>query len=149
MPWEYVPEPGVLRMRLHLQAPPEAVFRFLSTDEGRASFWAETAQEADSVIHWEFPSGEIADLNVYDKSAPSKFSCEYLGDTVVEFELESDGREGTDLTVTQRGVPDESLAPAAAGWSSVLMNLKSVVDNGIDLRNHSSDRASDRGFVDN
>jgi uncharacterized protein YndB with AHSA1/START domain len=149
MTWEFVPEPGVLRLRLHLNTPPEVVYRFLSTDEGRASFWAEEAREQASVIHWEFPSGVSADLAVIGKEPGVRFACQYLEGTELELELEPDRRGGTDLTLTHRGIAEESMTEVAAGWGSVLMNLKAVVDNGIDLRNHSSDLNWTRGFLDN
>ena len=43
--------------RLHLAAPVSRVYQALSTDAGRASFWAESAVEHDGVIHFVFPNG--------------------------------------------------------------------------------------------
>lgn len=42
--------------KLHLKSSPEVVYRILSTDDGRASFWAESAAEQDGVIHFVFPN---------------------------------------------------------------------------------------------
>ena len=149
MGWEVSPEPGAVRWRVHFRSGPEAVYRFLSTDAGRASFWAEEAREENSEIHWTFPSGLTGAMKVLDKVPFSRFACEYIDESIVEFELEEDGRGGTDLTMTNRNIPEERLLEAAAGWVSTLMNLKAVVDEGVDLRNHSDDLNWERGFVDN
>jgi uncharacterized protein YndB with AHSA1/START domain len=149
MPWEYASASGEVRMRVHLHSTPDVVYRFLATDAGRESFWAEEAREADSRIRWLFASGERVETKVLAKEPSTRFECEYRDGTVVEFELEDDGRGGTDLTLTQREIPEGAIAASAIGWSSVLMNLKAVVDFAIDLRNHSADLSDDRGFVDN
>lgn len=44
-----------IRWRLHLKSPPEMVYWMLATDEGRACFWAEAAQERDGMIDWRWP----------------------------------------------------------------------------------------------
>ena len=149
MSWEVSPEPGAVRWRVHFKSGPEAVYRFLSTDVGRASFWAEEAREEHSEIHWTFPNGNSGAMRVLDKVPFTRFSCEYVDDSIVEFELEEDGRGGTDLTMTNRGIAEEHLFRVAASWVSVLMNMKAVVDEGVDLRNHADDVNLDRGFVNN
>lgn len=149
MTWEPHPRRGVVRWRIHLRSTPEIVYRFLATDEGRESFWADSAKENGGTIAWAFPNGSTAEAPILERNEPSRFVCEYFDGSVVEFDVESDGREGTELTVTNRNVPDDALEDVTAGWISVLMNLKAVVDNGIDLRNHDSDHVWDRGFVDN
>ena len=149
MTWEYAGGENELRLRVHLQSAPEVVYRFLATDAGRESFWAEEARESDSRISWLFPSGDRAETGVLEKAPGKRFVCEYLGGSVAELDLEDDGRGGTDLTLTHREIPEGSLVEHAVRWSSVLMNLKAVADFAIDLRNHSIDLSSDRGFVDN
>jgi uncharacterized protein YndB with AHSA1/START domain len=148
MPWEHHPARGVLRWRVHLRATPDIVYRFLATDEGRSSFWAERTEETDEGIVWELPDGGIGPSRVLERAEGVRFVCEYREGAVVEFDLESDGREGTDLTVTELGVSESASALEGAGWVSVLLNLKSVVEFGNDLRNHDGDRSWDRGFVD-
>ncbi len=125
------------------------MYRYLSTDDGRASFWADSAREEGGTILWQFASGEEGAAAILERLEPSRFVCEYYDGSVVEFDLETDGREGTDLTVTNRNVPEHAVPDAAAAWVSVLLNMKAVVDGGIDLRNHDGDRVLDRGFVDN
>ncbi len=50
--------PTFIRWRLHLKLLPGIVYRALSTDEGRAKFWAESAAEADGAIDFVFPNGQ-------------------------------------------------------------------------------------------
>ena len=149
MAWEYATANGELRMRVHVHSTPEVVYRFLATDAGRESFWAEEARESDDRIAWVFPSGERAESRVLEKEPSHRFVCEFPGGSVVEFELEEDGRGGTDLTLTQREIPEGLIADEAVRWSSTLLNLKAVVDFAIELRNHSADLSAERGFVDN
>jgi uncharacterized protein YndB with AHSA1/START domain len=37
---------GPIRWRMHIPVPPDKVFAVLDSDDGRASFWAESAVEA-------------------------------------------------------------------------------------------------------
>jgi len=43
-------DPNTIQWRLHLKSPIEKVYQALSTDSGRASFWAESAIERDDSI---------------------------------------------------------------------------------------------------
>jgi uncharacterized protein YndB with AHSA1/START domain len=54
----FQPEPDGIVWRLHLASPPETVYQALDSDDGRASFWAESAEEHNGVIHFEFINGE-------------------------------------------------------------------------------------------
>jgi hypothetical protein len=47
---------GTIRWKLHLKSSTQAVYQKLSTNEGRAGFWAESADEADGIIHFKFPN---------------------------------------------------------------------------------------------
>lgn len=142
-------DPKDVVWRLHLRSPTSVVYRMLATDEGRTRFWAESAVEAGGVIHFKFPNGRSWRGRVLERTAPHLFAVEYLGGSVATFRLEDDGRGGTDLTLTDRGVPEGELAEATAGWASVLLALKAAVDFGVDLRNHDAARTWDFGFVDN
>ena len=46
-----------IRWKLYVPASPTRVFDALNTDDGRASFWAESAVERDGYIHFEFING--------------------------------------------------------------------------------------------
>jgi hypothetical protein len=83
------------------------------------------------------------------EQAPHRFALEYLGGSVVAFELTGDGRGGTDLTLTDSGVDAAWYAETLAGWVSVLMALKAAVDFGVDPRNHDPERTWDQGYCDN
>lgn len=141
--------PEIIKRRLHLKSPPSAVYEMLVTDEGRSRFWAEAAVEAGGRVHFRFPNGQRWSGRLLERVAPRRLAVEYIGGSVATFELEDDGRGGTDLTLTDEGVPAADRAEVSAGWVSVLLALKAAVDFGADLRNHDAARTWDAGFVDN
>src|SRR5215472_8228643 len=126
----------VIRWRLHIHSPPARVYEMISTNDGRARFWAESAIETDGKIEWRFPNGLSVRTRVHAAEPGSRFVVEYIGGSVVTFELADDGMGGTDLTLTDAGVPDEDRIEVTAGWVSVLLALKAAVDFSIDVRNH-------------
>jgi uncharacterized protein YndB with AHSA1/START domain len=139
----------LIRRRLHLTSPPERVFELLATDAGRARFWAESAAERDGALDFVFPNGLTWRGRILANDPPRRYTVEYFGDSTTTFELEPDGAGGTDLTLTDTGVPEADLPETTAGWVSVLMSLKAAVDHGVDLRNHDPARSWDQGFADN
>ena len=130
--------------RLHLSSPPDAVYPLLATDEGRARFWAERAEERGGEIDFRFPDGSGWRGRVLANDPPRSFALEYLG-ARVEFELADDGEGGTDVTLVDQSDHPET----RAGWVSVLLALKAAADHGVDLRNHDRRRTWEHGFVDN
>ncbi|MHA2298811.1 MAG: SRPBCC family protein [Candidatus Hodarchaeales archaeon] len=141
-------DPDVIRWRIHLKSPPEVVYEFLSTDRGRHGFWAKTSENGGK-IKFEFPNTYVWEGLILEEKFPSKFLVEYIGGSRACFTLTPDGRGGTDLEVTDAGVPEEHRTEVIAGWGSVLMALKGAVDFGIDLRNHDPERTWDQGYFDN
>jgi uncharacterized protein YndB with AHSA1/START domain len=137
-----------IRWRIHLTSPPEAVYEVLATDAGRARFWAESAVERDGEIEFEFANGMRWRGAVVEAEPKRRFAVEYFGGSRASFELEADGREGTDLTLVETGVPHEWEAENRAGWISVLLALKAAVDFGVDLRNHDTRRTWSQGYCD-
>jgi hypothetical protein len=121
----------------------------LSSDGGRAQFWAESALEADGEIEWRFPNGLTWGGKLIENSPPHRFTVEYFGGSIATFELARDGAGGTDLTLTDAGVLPEHRVETIAGWVSVLLALKAAADFSVDLRNHEPLRTWDDGFVDN
>ena len=138
-----------IRWKLHLKSSPERVFERLSTNEGRARFWAESADEQDGYIRFVFPNQVEWKGKILEREYPRKFSVEYYGGSVATFELRSDGNNGTELTLADRGVPSQDRNEVVAGWVSVLMALKASIDFGLDLRNHDPERTWDQGYVEN
>ncbi|GIV95515.1 MAG: hypothetical protein KatS3mg057_0172 [Herpetosiphonaceae bacterium] len=135
--------------RLHLSSPPQKVYEMLASDEGRARFWAESASERDGAIHFIFPNRLEWRGQILERRPPQRFAVEYFGGSTTTFELEDDGAGGTDLFLTDGGVPPADRAEVSAGWASVLLALKAAVDFGIDLRNHDPRRTWDEGYVEN
>ena len=142
-------EPGTIVWRLHLSSPPQQVFELLSTDEGRAKFWAEAAVEHNGVIEFSFANGQSWQGRILAREAPSHFSMEYIGGTEAKFWLEDDGGGGTELTLRDEGIPEADRSEVAAGWVSVLMALKAAADYSVDLRNHDPGRTWDEGYAEN
>ena len=138
-----------IRWRLHLKSSPQAVYQKLSTDEGRASFWAKSAVEQDGMIHFVFPNQAEWKGKILENVPPERFQVEYYGGTIATFELNPDSSGGTDLTLTDQGIPENDRSEVMAGWVSVLMALKASVDFGIDLRNHNPKWTWDEGYVEN
>ena len=140
---------NLIQWNLHLRSSPEMVYETLSTDRGRASFWAESAVEKDGIIHFIFPNQSEWNGKILEEVPSRKFKVEYYGGSITTFELETDGAGGTDLTLTDQGVPQADRTEVIAGWVSVLLALKASVDFGVDLRNHDPKRCWDEGFVEN
>ena len=138
---------GPIRWRMHLPVSPEKVFATLGSDEGRASFWAESAIEVDGQIEFRFVDGYEHSGRILDREAPHLFSIEYMGGPV-RFELTDDGSGGTDLLLTHEGVGAEEWNEVHAGWLNVLFPLKAWVVQGVDLRNHDPERSWDEGYAD-
>ncbi len=134
--------------KIHLKSSPEKVFHYLTTPEGRESFWAEKAPEKNGMIHFDFPNGEKYTSNILYVEKNREFHLDYFNSTV-KFVITPKGHEGADLKVINEGIPDEEYLEVYAGWVSVLLTLKAAVDYDVDLRNHNNSRTWDQGFVDN
>jgi uncharacterized protein YndB with AHSA1/START domain len=145
----FQPDPNSIRWRLHLRSPVSRVYQALSTDAGRAGFWAESARETDGVIHFVFPNGATWEGGILQAVAPRRYAVRYYGGSEAVFTLEEDGQGGTDLTLTDIGVPAAHRAEVIAGWVSVLLALKAAVDFGVDLRAHDAGRHWEHGYVEN
>ena len=138
---------GPIRWRLHIPVPPEDVFEALDSGEGRASFWAESASEVDGHIEFQFINGEACRSKVLERRRPRVFTIDYMGGPA-RFELNGDGKGGTDLLLTHEGAGPEEWSEVHAGWLNVLFPLKAWVTHRIDLRNHDPERSWDLGYAD-
>ncbi len=137
-----------IRWRLHLRSAPERVFDALASESGRRSFWADEAPEMDGIIHFTFANGARLESPVLVKDPPARFALEYFGGSEVRFDLAEDGAGGTDLTLTETGIPEPNWVIHLPGWIPVLLGLKAAVDFSVDLRNKDPDRSWDQGYVD-
>jgi uncharacterized protein YndB with AHSA1/START domain len=126
---------------------PEAVYRALTTDAGRASFWAESAVESGQRIEFVFADGSRYAARILEQVPPVRFSLVYF-ESVATFELSPDRAGGTELLLTNDGVPLSEWHEVHAGWLSVLFPLKAVLCFGVDLRNHSPSRTWNQGYAD-
>jgi uncharacterized protein YndB with AHSA1/START domain len=139
---------GTIRWKLHLAAPPDRVHQELTTAEGRERFWALSAPERDGTIAFRFRNGQVVESRILERAPPSRFALTYFGGSRVEFDLAPDGQGGTDLSLTETGVPPTDVMENLPGWVSVLMSLKAAVDFGVDLRNRDLSRQWEQGYVD-
>jgi uncharacterized protein YndB with AHSA1/START domain len=144
----YDPESGRITWRIHLSSSRLTVFDFITTDSGRSRFWAESTHERDGVVEFQFPNGTSTTSEVRAHQRPHRFALTYF-DSHVEFLLDEDGNDGTDLTLTDEATPGDDRSETLAGWVSVLLALKAAADFGFDLRNHDPERSWDDGYADN
>ncbi len=142
-------EPKLICWKIHLSASPEQVYDLLSTNDGRAAFWAESAMELDRHVNFIFPNGDKFRGRVLEAKPNSAFRVEYLDNTTAAFKIESDGGKGSLVTLTADGINEADRLEWACGWMSVLMSLKAAADFGADLRNHDVRYTWDKGFGDN
>jgi uncharacterized protein YndB with AHSA1/START domain len=145
----FQPDPNTIRWQLHLKSSPAQVYQTLATDAGRATFWAESAIEQNSIIHFIFPNHLTWDAPILKAEPPYLYSIQYYGGSLTTFALADDGHGGTDLTLTDTGVPAPDRPEVIAGWVSVLLSLKAAVDFDIDLRTHDPLRHWDTGYAEN
>ena len=141
-------EPGTIRWKMHFTSPINKVFDALTSDAGRASFWAEAAPEHNGRITFHILNYDPFSGAILRCEPPRVFKLEYFG-TIVQFTLESDKQGGTDLSLLASGVDEAIRMEMAAGWVSVLMAMKAAVDYGVDLRNHDANRSWKQGYADN
>jgi uncharacterized protein YndB with AHSA1/START domain len=137
-----------IRWKLHLDAPPERVYQTLATPEGRARFWALTAEEREGMIDFRFRNGQRLESHILEREPSRRFVTTYFGGSRVEFDLASDGQGGTDLALTESAVPEVEMLDNLPGWVTVLLSLKAAVDHGVDLRNSDPSRQWQQGYVD-
>jgi uncharacterized protein YndB with AHSA1/START domain len=136
-----------IHWRLHTSSPPEQLYWFWTTDEGRERFWAERSRTEQNSILLTFPDGTVEKCEVLRSEPPLLIEFSYFG-SVVTVKLQSDGRGGTDLTLINHEVPDAEYQEVHAGWLSVLLPLKASADFRVDLRNHDRTRTWQNGYVD-
>jgi len=103
----FQPEPGTIHWKLHCSSTPHQVFAALSTNEGRAGFWAESAVEKDNFITFTILGYEPHHSRIIKCLPPTQFSVEYFG-SIVDFTLTESNDGGTDLKLTATNI-DESM----------------------------------------
>lgn len=123
--------------------------RALTTDLGRASFWAGSAVERNGSIHFVFPTATAWSGEILVAEPPIRFAVRYYGGSTAVFMLRNDVHGGTDLTLTDTSVAAADRTEVIAGWVSVLLPLKAAVDFGVDLRIHDPLRQWDNVYADN
>ena len=144
----FQPDPNRIVWRVHFRSPPDVVYDYLASADKRKLYWAESADEHDGVIHYQFLNGVESRGQILEQEPGRVFKVEYFGSVVV-FELSSCEPEGCDMTVACERFEADERWEWVAGWVSWLLTMKAAVDYGIDLRNHDPDRTWSNGFADN
>lgn len=139
---------GKIEWKVHFKSSRTEVYESLSTDQGRAKFWAEEAIEKDGYIEFYILNYQRYRARILSAIPPRHFKLEYFG-TEVAFELLETEDGGTDLILSATTPSEQVKFEMTAGWVSVLMAMKAAVDFGVDLRNHHEDRVWDKGYLDN
>jgi uncharacterized protein YndB with AHSA1/START domain len=139
-----------IHWRTHFTSPPARVYEMFTTDAGRARFWAETSEAKDNHFVLSFlGEDETVTCETIESHPPDRFTFHYWDGTKVMVRFTDDGKGGTDLILTETGFPSrEHREENFAGWVTVLMNLKAVVDHGVDLRNHDPERTWKHGYCE-
>ena len=118
---------GVIRWKIHLAAKPSRVYEALSTEEGRAGYWAESAEQRDGKIHYVFLNG-IEDIGQILERIPGQRFCVMYFGWKTTFNLSSDGSTGTDMELIVEGVSETEKMEISVGWVSWLLAMKASVD---------------------
>ena len=132
--------------KCRIASPPARVFELLATDQGRIRFWCADSVQRGNRIQMTFRSGVVETAEVLLSVAPTRLVLKYFCSHVT-FELAAIG-SGTDLTVTDVGVPMPDANEVHAGWLNVLFPLKAVCDFDVDLRNNAARCTWADGYLD-
>lgn len=138
---------GPIRWRMHISVAPERVYDALDSDQGRASFWAESAREVDGSVEFVFASGYRHRARILVRERPNRFALAYF-EGPATFALTPSNHGGTDLLLVHEGVGADDWHDTHAGWLNVLFPLKATLAFGVDLRNHDPSRSWDQGYAD-
>jgi uncharacterized protein YndB with AHSA1/START domain len=127
-------ESDVIRLERRIDAPPHAVFRYL-TESDLWSRWQGDSAELDPVPGGRFvirmSPGQVVEGTFIAIEPDARVVVSWgwqghprmpAGTTTVEFELVADG-PGTILRLTHRGLPSEDLAIHRQGWDVFLPRL--------------------------
>ncbi len=134
--------------KISLRSDKEKVYQMISTDLGREKFLCEKSVQYDGQIRLSFPNRVSYTCKYFREEENVSFILDYFNSEVV-FKLKENSDGSTDLYLENTQVPSDEYDEVNAGWVSVLMNLKAVVDHNVDLRNHDGSKTWDQGYADN
>ena len=134
--------------KIHLQSSRETVYQLISTDVGRAQFWADETVEEAGEVRFSFSNGETVVGEILEKKPNRRLRLTYFDRSEIIFELDDDPDSGTILTLTEPNPGPAVYLENKAGWVTVLLTLKAAADHGVDLRNADPTKSWENGFVD-
>ena len=134
-------DPEVIRLERRIEAPPDAVFRYL-TESGLWSRWQGQSAELEPVpggrVRIRMAEGQVVE-GTYVEIRPDRrvvISWGWVGHprmppgtTTVEFDLIADGA-GTILRLTHRGLPAEDMPIHRQGWDVFVPRLGVAASGG-------------------
>lgn len=133
--------------KVFINDSPVVVYRYLSMDRLRESFWAEKSNSTGHGFELTFPNGQSTSCRILLAEPYQHLAIEYFNSRV-DFELKPIN-DGTELTVVNTNILESEYEDVLAGWVSVLLCLKVAIQFKKDIRNHNPARCWDQGFVDN
>ena len=142
---EHCPNAGV-NWKISLAAKPEDVFALISSDAGRAAFWAEESRTEGERFLLTFANGAQVDCRVIRLEPPHLISFEYFGGSRIDFRLEANPDGGTDFEVIEAAT--DEWQDNYPGWVAWLYCLKGAADHGITLKSGSPSKTWQKGYVD-
>jgi uncharacterized protein YndB with AHSA1/START domain len=118
-----------LRLRVRIEAPPDALVRAITEPDLMTEWLAETVEASpDRYEFWGryVPRGDRARQRLIAADATGvRFAWDLDGaaESQVELAVAADGERGSDVTLTHTGVPSDAGAALAAFWHLALTNL--------------------------
>lgn len=139
-------DPPVIRLERRVDAPPHAVFRYL-TESALWSRWQGESADLDPVAGGRFvvrmAEGQVVEGRFVDVVRDARVVITWgwlghprmpAGSSTVEFDLVPDGA-GTIVRVTHSGLPIEDVPIHRAGWEAFLPRLAIAAGGGDPGRN--------------
>jgi uncharacterized protein YndB with AHSA1/START domain len=132
---------------VHVPRPIEEVFDHVVEPELLSSYFTSEASgpfEAGRTVHWSWPEGESADVDVETVERNRRvvlrwkaFQVETITRVTIAFETVAPNR--TKVTIDEEGWEDDEAGRASAfehcaGWQHMLLSMKARMAFGIDLR---------------
>lgn len=124
-----------IQLTFHLQSAPSEVFRALTDPKTLVKWWPAKAfvSAGEKRFTLTFQNGFVMSGELSNLKENKSISFSWV-EGIASFELYNKGK-GTFLKLHHDGFKSpEALARSSAGWSYYLMNMKSVLHHGIDLR---------------
>jgi uncharacterized protein YndB with AHSA1/START domain len=128
--------------RIHIQAPPEAVFRALTTVTGVAGWWGPAsgsgAEGGELRLAFSFDEPQVFHVDIAKRPTAVVWTVRegsWLPDwtgTTISFQLSAGQPDGCELNFRHQGLTPklECYGSCSKGWDQVLPSLRDYVETG-------------------